>query len=94
MDTHLIIQAAAAVTGVPAPIITSRRRGTSAVTDARTLVIHISQSLHPHLTREDLAQTVGRTNHGTTKYHLRRAAKHPHIPPLIAQATALLPQLP
>jgi chromosomal replication initiation ATPase DnaA len=91
MDLHLIIQAAAEATGVPPAIITSRRRGTSAVTDARTIAIAISAQLHPHLTRTDLAQTVGRTNHGTTLYHLARAAKHPHIPPLIAQALSHLP---
>ena len=91
LDTHLIIQAAAQATGVPASSITGPRRGTSALTDARTLVIHISQSLNPHLTREDLARTVGRTNHGTTLYHLARAANPPHIPPLIAQAISNLP---
>jgi chromosomal replication initiation ATPase DnaA len=90
MDLHRIIQAAAQVTGVPAPVITSRRRGTTAVTDARSIVIAISRDHHPHLTAEDIAATVGRTNHGTTTYHLRRVATLPHLPRLITQAEALL----
>jgi len=90
MDLHRIIQAAAQVTGVPATIITSRHRGTSAVTDARSIALAISHSHHPHLTRERLAATVGRTNHGTTLYHLRRVATLPHLPPLIREAESLL----
>ena len=71
LPIHEIIAEVACLTGVPAPAITGPRRA-DRICFARFLTVAAIRQAYPRFSLRDIAECVGRTDHGTTINALRR----------------------
>jgi chromosomal replication initiation ATPase DnaA len=70
-DIPTIIGEVAVATGIPAPAITGCRR-TDGIVFARFLAVAAIRQAFPHMSLVELAEAVGRRDHGTAHNALRQ----------------------